>query len=209
MGAFLFMTSTSIRSRRRRPPSKPEKQATPQQATAGDSAAGLATPTPRPPARSPERSPSCTQSKRTCTRLCFSNHGAVVRSWELKQYRDGARKPLQLVNTVGASKTHYPFAFLFENQAPSADLNQSLYVGKPTPDGLGIDFEFSNGRSTSRKSFRFLKNSYLSAGHLRSDGERDRVPASSLLERRIRRHHHHRSSRAQRRCTSTRPITNW
>ena len=32
----------------------------------------------------------------------------------------------------------------------------------PTGDGLGIDFEFSDGRSTARKSFRFLRNSYLS-----------------------------------------------
>ena len=40
-------------------------------------------------------------------------------------------------------------------------MNQALYVAHPTADGLGIDFEYSNGSLTSRKSFRFLKNSYL------------------------------------------------
>jgi YidC/Oxa1 family membrane protein insertase len=95
-------------------------------------------------------------------RVVFSNHGAVVRSWELKQYRDGTGKPLQLVNNIGAAKTHYPFSLTFENQTPSADLNQVLYVAKPTADRLGIDFEYSNGRVSARKSFRFLKNSYLS-----------------------------------------------
>jgi YidC/Oxa1 family membrane protein insertase len=95
-------------------------------------------------------------------RIVFSNQGAVVRTWELKQYRDGRGKPLQLVNTVAAPKTHYPFALAFENQTPATDLNQVLYVARKTADGLGIDFEYSNGRSTARKSFRFAKNSYLS-----------------------------------------------
>jgi YidC/Oxa1 family membrane protein insertase len=95
-------------------------------------------------------------------RIVFSNHGAVVHTWELKQYRDGRGKPLQLANTIAASKTHYPFSLAFENQTPSTDLNQALYVARKTADGLGIDFEYSNGRSTARKSFRFAKNSYLS-----------------------------------------------
>src|SRR5690349_22277068 len=94
-------------------------------------------------------------------KVVFSNHGAVVRSWELMKYRDGTGKPLELVNTFAATKTHYPFSLLFENHSPSADLNQALWVAHLTSDGLGIDFEYSNGRSASRKSVRFLKNSYL------------------------------------------------
>ncbi len=164
MGAVLFITQYFYPQSSPQTTLKPEKQATPQQAK-----------TPAPPPPTPPATPTPAAAGQVAGtkselytietdvyKIVLSNHGAVVRSWELKQYRDGARKPLQLVNTVGASKTHYPFALLFENQAPSADLNQSLYVGKLTPDGLGIDFEFSNGRSMSRKSFRFLKNSYLS-----------------------------------------------
>jgi len=131
-----------------------------------------ATPTPATPAQTPGQAPAAGQIVGTKSevytidtdvyKIVLSNHGAVVRSWELKQYRDGTGKPLQLVNTIGAPKTHYPFALVFDNQQPSTDVNQALYVARTTPDGLGIDFEYSNGKSTARKSFRFLKNSYLS-----------------------------------------------
>jgi YidC/Oxa1 family membrane protein insertase len=94
-------------------------------------------------------------------KIVFSNHGAVVRSWQLKQYRDGKGKPLELVNNAAAAKTHFPFSLIFDSQTPSTDLNQALYVARPTGDGLGVDFEYSNGRTVGRKSFRFLKNSYL------------------------------------------------
>lgn len=95
-------------------------------------------------------------------KIRFSNHGAVVRSWQLKQYRDGTGKLLELVNGIAGSKTHFPFSVLFENQKPATDINQSLYVAKPAADGLGIDYEFSDGRTTARKSFRFSRNSYMS-----------------------------------------------
>jgi YidC/Oxa1 family membrane protein insertase len=164
MGAVLLITQYFYPQSAPQTTLKTEKQATPQQAQ---------TPPPPPPATPATTTPPTagqiagTKSElytieTDVYKIVLSNHGGVVRSWELKQYRDGAGKPLQLVNTVGAPKTHYPFALIFENQAPSADLNQSLYVGQLTTDGLGIDFEFSNGRSRAHKSFRFLKDSYLS-----------------------------------------------
>lgn len=112
-------------------------------------------------------------------KIVFSNHGAVVRSWQLKQYRDGTGKLLELVNAAGADKAHYPFSLIFESQNPSADLNQALYVARPTSDGLGIDFEYSNGKSTARKSFRFLKDSYLS--QISSEVLENNAPVNHLL----------------------------
>jgi YidC/Oxa1 family membrane protein insertase len=145
---------------------EPTKQASPKQAQAPATAAAT---TPTPPT---DPAAAATQVAATAAeeqiietdvyRIVFSNHGAVVHTWELKQYRDGRGKPLQVANTIAASKTHYPFSLAFENQTPSTDLNQALYVARKTADGLGIDFEYSNGRSTARKSFRFAKNSYLS-----------------------------------------------
>ncbi len=113
-------------------------------------------------------------------RIVFSNRGAVVRSWLLKKYRDGKGNPLELVNTVAADKVYYPFAVLFKNQKPSADINQSLFAGKPSADGLGIDYEFSNGKSTARKSFRFEKNSYIS--QVSSEVLEGTTPVPHLLE---------------------------
>ncbi|HUS08519.1 MAG TPA: membrane protein insertase YidC [Bryobacteraceae bacterium] len=94
-------------------------------------------------------------------RIVFSNRGAVVQSWQLKKYHDGTGKPLELVNTAAASKVYYPFSLIFTDQKPATDLNQALYIAKPAPDGLGIDYEFADGQNTARKSFRFTRNSYL------------------------------------------------
>ncbi len=96
-------------------------------------------------------------------RLALSNRGGVVRSWTLKKYTDSAGKPLDLVSPVGAPKTGYPFSLSFQGKKPDVNVNDVLYAAKPTPDGLGIDFEYSNGSVAVRKSFRFQKDSYLSA----------------------------------------------
>jgi YidC/Oxa1 family membrane protein insertase len=95
-------------------------------------------------------------------RVVLSNRGAVIRSWVLKQYKDGAGKQLELVNAAGAAKVGAPFSLVFGSQKPSADLNQALFVAKSAADGLGIDYEFSDGRVLARKSFQFKRDSYLS-----------------------------------------------
>ena len=41
-------------------------------------------------------------------KVVFSNHGAVVRSWELMKYRDGTGKPLELVNTFARDENTLP-----------------------------------------------------------------------------------------------------
>ena len=92
-------------------------------------------------------------------RISFSNRGGVVTSWQLKKYKANDGQPLELVNT--ASKTARPFALYFKSQKPSVDVNQALFAAKPDPDGLGIAFEFSDGKVLARKAFRFKKNSYL------------------------------------------------
>lgn len=94
-------------------------------------------------------------------RIVFSNHGAVARSWVLKDYKDTSGAPLELVNAAAAPKTHYPLSLLFETQKPSIDLNQALYAATPAADGLGITFEYSNGKTSARKSLRFGQDSYL------------------------------------------------
>jgi YidC/Oxa1 family membrane protein insertase len=95
-------------------------------------------------------------------RIDFSNRGAVVRSWILKKYKDSSQKPVDLVNTAAASVTGNPFSLIFKNQKPSADLNNVLYAIKRSDDGLQLDFEYSDGKVFSRKTFKFTKDSYQS-----------------------------------------------
>jgi YidC/Oxa1 family membrane protein insertase len=92
----------------------------------------------------------------------FSNRGAVVHSWILKKYQDSNHKPVDLVNSAAAPITGYPFSLVFKNQKPSADINNALYAIKRSDDGLQIDFEYSDGKTFSRKTFHFTKDSYQS-----------------------------------------------
>ncbi len=92
--------------------------------------------------------------------VVFSNQGATVRSWLLKKYKGNDGKPLELVNT--AAKLPYPFSLDFPAGKPTADVNWTYYKQTVDPDGLGVAFEYSDGRTLVNKKFQFQKNSYLS-----------------------------------------------
>jgi len=93
----------------------------------------------------------------------FSNQGATVKSWVLKKFKDSTGKPLDLVNPVALAKgLPVPFSYQFKDQKPAIDLNQALFAGKIVDNGLRIDFEYSDGALTAKKSFTFEKSTYLS-----------------------------------------------
>jgi YidC/Oxa1 family membrane protein insertase len=91
-------------------------------------------------------------------RVTFSNKGAIVRSWLLKKYFTNG-KPLELINT--SSTVEFPFSLGFK-VTPAADLANALFVAHPEANGLGITYEFSNGRVAVTKKFLFGKDSYKS-----------------------------------------------
>jgi len=91
--------------------------------------------------------------------ITFTNHGGVVKSWLLKNYKEHSGAPLQLVNT--ASHADPPLALYFPAQKPAVDLNQALFEVHTDADGLAIGFDYSNGKVVAHKSFRFRKSSYL------------------------------------------------
>jgi YidC/Oxa1 family membrane protein insertase len=93
--------------------------------------------------------------------VVFSNKGAVVRSWELKKYKDAKGQPVDVVNKDAAKTVNYPLAVIPKGMNISADVNSVLYAAKPAPDGLGIDYDYSNGRTIAHKSIRFQRDSYL------------------------------------------------
>ena len=95
--------------------------------------------------------------------VIFTNRGAAVRSWTLKKYKDAQGKPLELANPTELPKTGLPFAYYFRDKKPAADLNQQLFIAKPSADGLSVAFEYSDGSTVARKTFEFKKDSYLSS----------------------------------------------
>lgn len=112
-------------------------------------------------------------------RIVFSNKGAVVRNWTLKKFQDLNGKPLELVHTAALSKVPAPFSLDWNDRKPDADLNQALWVAKPAPGKLGVDYEYSDGKVSARKSFRFGADSYLS--HVESQVNVGGAPTPHLL----------------------------
>jgi YidC/Oxa1 family membrane protein insertase len=111
-------------------------------------------------------------------RIALSNQGANVRSWQLKKYKISDNKPLELVNTAAGLEP--PFSLYFPGQKPATDVNWAWYTQTGDPDGLGVTYEYSDGHTVIRKSFRFEKNSYLS--HVTSEVTIDGKPVPNSIE---------------------------
>ncbi len=110
-------------------------------------------------------------------KIVFSNRGAVVRSWKLKEYKDGSANLVELVNQTPGSAVSAPFAYAFPRQKPAVELNQALFVAKQTP--TSIEFDYANGSTSARKLFEFKADSYLS--DFRSDVTQGGGPLPHLI----------------------------
>ena len=95
----------------------------------------------------------------------FSNRGAVVKSWVLKEYVAADGEPLDLVHAGGAKSHGYPFGLALSGGQPVGEINQALFV---VDNGLShrfapatVSFEYSDSVHTVRKSFRFEAEGYL------------------------------------------------
>ena len=58
--------------------------------------------------------------------VVFSNKGAVVKSWVLKNFKDHDGKSLELVNPAALAKVPAPFSIDFRSQKPTTDPNAAL-----------------------------------------------------------------------------------
>jgi YidC/Oxa1 family membrane protein insertase len=93
--------------------------------------------------------------------IVFTNQGATIKSWVLKQYRDEAGKPLELINTSAADVPR-PFSIETANgQKLSVDPNAVLYRPAISAGGTAIAYDYSDGQTSIHKSFEFGKDSYL------------------------------------------------
>ncbi len=92
--------------------------------------------------------------------VVLSNRGGVAKSWVLKKYRDNTGRPLELVNEA-AKEVPPVFAIQAKEGKITADPNTALYQARPTANGLGIEYEYSDGQTTIRKSFAFGSDTYL------------------------------------------------
>ncbi len=91
-------------------------------------------------------------------KITFTNRGAQVKSWILKDYTDDQGNPLELVNELAASKYARPLSLYAYDGPLRAKLNSVLYQASST--GLQkapqeITFEYTDQDLAVVKKFRF------------------------------------------------------
>jgi YidC/Oxa1 family membrane protein insertase len=95
-------------------------------------------------------------------RVEISNRGAVVKSWQLKQYRDDAKPPrvLDLVHPDAAQQTGgWPFSLVLDDEQLESAANTGLYQVSASGDVLSApaeaEFTWSDGHLEISKHFHF------------------------------------------------------
>jgi YidC/Oxa1 family membrane protein insertase len=91
-------------------------------------------------------------------RITFSNRGARVTSWILKNYTDDAGKPLDLVHAQAAQRFGYPLSVYTYDANLRTQLAQALYVPSATGNLTApaqVSFEYAAGGLEVKKTFRF------------------------------------------------------
>ncbi len=192
MGLVLFLTPYFYKSP---PPAKTTTKSTDQNASATTKSAAVA------PASPPSAAPAAASQAATAQpvpgqigasteqqfvvdtdiyRITMSNRGGTVRSWILKKYRDKQGKPLELVNEASFAKVAAPFSVALRDDKAADVLNYGLYVAKPAANGLGMEYEFSNGKDYAKKTFQFSKSGYLSK--IETEVTIDGVPTDHLIQ---------------------------
>ncbi len=94
-------------------------------------------------------------------RVEFSNHGGVVRSWQLKKYTDDHKPPriLDVVHSDAAQTGGWPFSLVLDDAQLESAANAALY--EVTPGGRSlqapaeIQFAWSDGRLAVSKRLKF------------------------------------------------------
>jgi len=159
-----------------KPPANPPQQNQPAQvstATPGNAAPANTPSAPAVPAKisaatAPVVLPTADSQERTIVvenalyRVEFSNRGAVVKSWQLKNYKDDSKpqKTLDLVHPQAATETGgWPFALVFDDPQLGTLANSGLYKISSDANSLeapaDLTFTWSDGHLQVTKKFHF------------------------------------------------------
>ena len=114
-------------------------------------------------------------------RITFSNRGANVTSWVLKQFKDVDDHPLDLVHADSSKRFGYPLSLYTADASTAAGLNQALFVpsatGRLTAPAT-LTFHYTYGDLQATKTFRF-DNTYVL--HADIEVTRNGQPVQALL----------------------------
>jgi YidC/Oxa1 family membrane protein insertase len=115
-------------------------------------------------------------------KITFTNRGAQVTSWILKNFKDSDRiKPLNIVHTQAAEQFGYPLSLYTYDAALTTGLNKALYVPSATGSlaaPASLTFKYSDGNVQVTKTFSFDETYVL---HADIQVTRDGAPVRALL----------------------------
>jgi YidC/Oxa1 family membrane protein insertase len=114
-------------------------------------------------------------------RITFTNRGAQVTSWILKQFKNSDGKALNIVHTQAADQFGYPLSLYTYEPALTSGLNKALYIPSATGQLAApatLTFKYSDGTTQVTKTFSF-DETYV----LRADVQvtRNGTPVRALL----------------------------
>jgi YidC/Oxa1 family membrane protein insertase len=106
----------------------------------------------------------------------FTNRGARLKSWRLKDYLDSNGQPLELVETSLGNAQPLPFSLQVSDSALASTLNSALYAVHQTDTQLTFEYRNDAGVSAT-KSFTMSPSSYtIELRALVSQGEHVLTP---------------------------------
>jgi YidC/Oxa1 family membrane protein insertase len=114
-------------------------------------------------------------------RITFTNRGAQVSSWILKNFKDSDGKPLNIVHTQAAEQFGYPLSLYIYDAALTDGLRKALYVSSATGNvaaPASVTFKFSDGNVQVTKTFSFDETYVL---HADVQVTRNGAPVRALL----------------------------
>lgn len=114
-------------------------------------------------------------------RITFSNRGAQVTSWLLKNYKDNDGKPLDLVHDSASKQFGYPLSLYTYDSGLTRNLADALYVPSATGNlqsPATLSFDYAAGNIKVHKTFTFGADYVI---HAEASLLRDGAPIRALL----------------------------
>ena len=114
-------------------------------------------------------------------RITFTNKGAQVQHWILKNYTDSFGKPLDIVQQEAASRFGFPLSLFTYDNGLTTQLNSALYQASTTGTVLApnsITFRYAAGGLEVLKTISF-NTTYVLSIHV--EVKRDGVPLRALV----------------------------
>jgi YidC/Oxa1 family membrane protein insertase len=114
-------------------------------------------------------------------RITFSNRGAEVRSWVLKNTKDNDGKPLDMVHDGASKQFGYPLSLHTYDSGVTKSLADALYVPSATGNlqsPATLSFDYSAGNIKVHKTFTFGADYVI---HAEASVLRDGAPIRALL----------------------------